>query len=700
MKNLLKLTCLSTVLALSACGGSSENQTTTDGDTSNLNTKTMEQDLAARSLGSALESDMFDAFDRQSLMPKNLEGHTARRRESGSKEARLLSMNIDGNVISLYFGKISINEDTVIEKISDPIYTTGYEIAEQNNIADPEIKIFIDNIPIEKIMEKQLNLTIDSDVQINQRSRDNSQQRNQFARRSSQIKTIVVNGGHGYTEDRPGSWRFQRSLIPEDGYREDITNAELAMVLTSKLDSNSNYNVLSVREIGGNPGIGVSGIERWKENARQFFKSNNLPKKIWDETGSNSENKDINSRALYANSVNADVLVGLHTNAAGSTARGTRIYVSNGCLNFGFIDESKKLANILNKHLKKEITKLYDSNWKVSGPYSKCHSESSLGKMPSVIVELGFHTNKEDRKALLDDTFREVAMEAVKLGIEEYLKSDSSAVSSSSYFDGAGSLVRPDNTCWGCDKDEARMQPHSIPSTVVFQWTANNECPYMKVGVALKEGSGEIGSNPFDVTVHTKTWNSHLSEESYNTTLPITVDSKSYWNTTAITSRRSLSSKVRIIARCSKNRITKTKEFIDSPLVDLSSNYYWAGNGSLIARDNPPNYAENIEDAGVKQDWAVTFSQNKAMSIFQWQPSDACPKIRIDASYGGGSSYAPVNQVSMKRWYEASWPNTNLCTQLPCTIDAPSKNGYFILKVKTNAGAVESGHIHASCQKY
>lgn len=263
-----------------------------------------------------------------------------------------------------------------------------------------------------------------------------------------------------------------------------------------------------------------------------------------------------------------------------------------------------------------------------------------------------------------------------------------------SEFDGAGSIIRTNNNCWGCNKDEARMQAHNVPSTVVFQWTATSNCSYLKVGVA--DGAG-IGNIPLDVVVHTKRWNDQSSDTAYKATLPITVSKKDYWNTTAITSQQSLSTTIRLIAKCANEQIPFSKANIDNEFVQLVDNYYWAGNGSLIAKDNIPDY--NTEDAGVRQDWAIAFNQHKAMSIFQWQPSEACSSLLIDTKFGGDDDdFANVNQVDIKPWSATSWSGENLCSQLPCIIDDPSNGNYYILKIKTNAGAVKSGYIHASCK--
>jgi hypothetical protein len=163
-----------------------------------------------------------------------------------------------------------------------------------------------------------------------------------------------------------------------------------------------------------------SGEPWWQLGARYNLK-NILPDniEIWHslpgDQGSNRErNEDIVSRPLYANHLGADAVFHLHTNAAEPTASGTRLFYHEGR------DNDKRLAENVLCYMKEII--------QAQGPYEKYNvpsqaiSRSNLGenreaKMPSVIVESGFHTNASDAVALQDPVFRTAAMKGVEKGL-------------------------------------------------------------------------------------------------------------------------------------------------------------------------------------------------------------------------------------------------------------------------------------------
>jgi hypothetical protein len=262
----------------------------------------------------------------------------------------------------------------------------------------------------------------------------------------------------------------------------------------------------------------------------------------------------------------------------------------------------------------------------------------------------------------------------------------------SSVFDGAGSLIKPDGNCYGCQHDAADMQSHNIPSTVVFQWKSEDTCSHLKVGVQATNSEGRwiAGDEPLDVLIRTKAWDKHKST-AYKATLPLTVDSENTWNTTAITSQKKLSLMTRIIAECTDSYIRTDRNPVNENLVDLSNNYYWAGNGSVITR------ALDDKTTGKTQDWAITFDSNKAITAFQWDVSASCTSLHLESSWNGEDGEVSVIQVDMKGWASESWSDNHLCNgKLPCDIDAPSID-YYIVKIKTKGGAIPSRRIHASC---
>ena len=252
-----------------------------------------------------------------------------------------------------------------------------------------------------------------------------------------------------------------------------------------------------------------------------------------------------------------------------------------------------------------------------------------------------------------------------------------------SYFDGAGSIIQTGTDCWGCDKDEARMHPHHAPSTVVFQWTAEENCPYLEI------------SSPnvpyLKVDVHSKLWNDSLPKVAYHTVLPVTVANRGYWNTTAITSREKLLSKTRIIARCAVANIESNHTDIDpvTPVI-FYDDFDWSGNGSIISKSAVG------EGTGITRDWVHRrgSSGREQYAIFQWQSSERCQSLKIEDTRGP----VPVAQVDIKGWSEAKWGNNNLCGgYLPCTVGA-LVDTYQIVRIRMTKEDKGSDTIQASCQ--
>jgi len=274
--------------------------------------------------------------------------------------------------------------------------------------------------------------------------------------------------------------------------------------------------------------------------------------------------------------------------------------------------------------------------------------------------------------------------------ISGYIYINSSTTSG--IFDGAGSLVSPKDDCWGCDKDEARMQPHNgVGSTVVFQWWYDKDiCSQIDL----------IANEDIDVVVRAKGWNKHLTEKEFKVTLgqnPITLKRPNVnndWTTLAITSIKPVTDTTPIYALCktSSDEYKKgNRETSGNPsLVDVTSNHYWTGTGSIISQATPrPKYPY-----GVSKDDAVTFKTKKSLTSFQWDTTN-CNDIEV--SNDGTNKYTDAI-VDIKPWYESSW-NKEICKSLPCKIHRGGE-AYYIIKVKTKPNAIKQNKfLHAECIK-
>ncbi len=277
---------------------------------------------------------------------------------------------------------------------------------------------------------------------------------------------------------------------------------------------------------------------------------------------------------------------------------------------------------------------------------------------------------------------------------------------------GVGSIINPDklNGCWGCNKDEAIMQKHDSPSVILFQWQKTNSCPYLNIGVQLSSSTIKDNDN-IKVKVLTKSWKNETATKAFETTFPITVEnvSNDNWNNIAIASISPMSEAKSIIAVCSTTPTyqNRSKTTLNETKVESYNNYFWAGNSSIIRRDNP----NSTQEDAIYQDIAIGSKTTKASTYFQWEPTQECSKLELKNTSGykdETSVNTNIGAVNMKVW-DARWKaeESDLCNQvLPCTIDL-NKLGYsstsylktyYIIRVQSDAGAITQGNISAKCK--
>lgn len=116
-------------------------------------------------------------------------------------------------------------------------------------------------------------------------------------------------------------------------------------------------------------------------------------------------------RVKLANDLNADVFVSIHGNSVLSSPQitGTETYYYQRA-------SSKELANIVHKHLV-EAMGLNDRGVK-NGSLQVIRET----KMPAILLEVGFLSNKFDEEAMMSESVQIKAAQAIVDGIKEYLK--------------------------------------------------------------------------------------------------------------------------------------------------------------------------------------------------------------------------------------------------------------------------------------
>lgn len=243
--------------------------------------------------------------------------------------------------------------------------------------------------------------------------------------------TVMMNPGHGYAYyyGDLNSWELQRPL--SNGVQEDFITQNLAADLRDALFARTSAaNVFSPRSESQT--IYAASGKPWVQMAARYFLKEILPAQtgIWhsrptDTSKNREEYEDINSRPYYANYLNVDAMISIHTNASPDSAiRGTAVYYATGDT------EGQKLGDRILCSMKETIQALPSYNAfpvRTSAIASTSQGENSLATMPAVIVEAAFHTNPSDAAALKDMAFRAAAMKGVAKGYRIYSEGKSCA---------------------------------------------------------------------------------------------------------------------------------------------------------------------------------------------------------------------------------------------------------------------------------
>jgi hypothetical protein len=150
---------------------------------------------------------------------------------------------------------------------------------------------------------------------------------------------------------------------------------------------------------------------------------------------------DLNSRPLYANHLNADGIINLHTNAScrrlrpgdprppkrGDCGRGRTVDPdASGMLIFYDPESaaSKRLAEMVSCSVKQGLKTDYP-DYPISEARPRTDlAELNLAKRASVIVELGFHTNPSDAALLKSEAFQERSMAALATAWRRYVNQE------------------------------------------------------------------------------------------------------------------------------------------------------------------------------------------------------------------------------------------------------------------------------------
>ena len=227
--------------------------------------------------------------------------------------------------------------------------------------------------------------------------------------------TVLISPGHGlYWDETLASWHLQRPRIA--GIVEDLVNWDIARYVRDELLA-ANLNAQMARYPERDATAGPSGSPRWQEAARYFIQTLGTPEDVWNY-GIDDYARDINARPFYANWIDATAVVSIHNNGGQETGTETWYDETNG-----WQDESRRLAEIANRHIVSAIRARYNANWTDRGLRScdGCKGETRLASRPAVIVEIAYvDTPSPDNDALHDDAFKRIVAQAIREAVQEW----------------------------------------------------------------------------------------------------------------------------------------------------------------------------------------------------------------------------------------------------------------------------------------
>lgn len=227
--------------------------------------------------------------------------------------------------------------------------------------------------------------------------------------------TVLISPGHGlYWDEASATWHLQRPRIR--GIVEDLVNWDIARYVRDELLA-ANINAQMARYPERDDTPGPSASPRWQEAASYFIQTLGTPPDVWN-FGVDDYARDINARPFYANWIDASVVISIHNNGGQETGTETWYDETNG-----WQDESRHLAEIVNRHVVSAIRARYDANWIDRGlrTCDGCKGETRLASRPAVIVEIAYMDRPTpDNDALHDEAFKRIVAQAIREAVQEW----------------------------------------------------------------------------------------------------------------------------------------------------------------------------------------------------------------------------------------------------------------------------------------
>lgn len=134
-----------------------------------------------------------------------------------------------------------------------------------------------------------------------------------------------------------------------------------------------------------------------------------------DNSNKNRHQRDLNARANIINNSNSQLFISIHVNCnlKKPSTDGAIVFYSDK------LEQNKSLAYCIQRSLNNmEVNRKKRT---VHDPVQAKYFVLSNTNIPGVIVETAFISNKEERKQMVKDTFRDEIAKSIFIGVERYL---------------------------------------------------------------------------------------------------------------------------------------------------------------------------------------------------------------------------------------------------------------------------------------
>ena len=216
-------------------------------------------------------------------------------------------------------------------------------------------------------------------------------------------KTVLIDAGHGYID--PGctteylGGKYERDIVAEAA-------EQLRLVLESE-----GYRTVMLRD--DSKYITASEIAAAADRIGLSY----LPDKLVDDQRFAAYNRTVWANVLLREQY-IDMFISLHIDVyeASEDVRGTRIYY---CSENDYSSLSEKLSSAITARLAGALPDM-NPRYFAKG-WNDAFVVTKRTDMPSILIEMGFASNKDDAANLLDPEWRETFVSAVADGIGDYL---------------------------------------------------------------------------------------------------------------------------------------------------------------------------------------------------------------------------------------------------------------------------------------